>query len=149
MAEADQLTLNPSVAPAGVLTGHPQHEGPDRRCGGWSAWSSARVGPAAGDELGVPAQQRSGRHQPQLAQRGRQQPAQRAEYRAVEPRERWPVVRAAQHGDLMTQHQDLDVLCRVGAGEQRQPAQHASKHQVDESEGHSGRSCWLPMDGGP
>ena len=27
---------------------------------GWSAWSSVRVGPAAGDELGVPAQQRSG-----------------------------------------------------------------------------------------
>jgi hypothetical protein len=47
-------------------------------------------------------------------------------------------VRAAQDGDFMTQHQDLDVLCRIGAGEQRQPAQHASKHQVDESEGHSG-----------
>ena len=117
MAEADQLALDSSVAPAGILAGHPQHEGPDRRRGGWPAWSSAQVGPAAGDELGVPAQQRSGRHQPQLAQRGRQQPAQRAEYRAVEPRERWPVVRAAQHGDLMTQHQDLDVLCRVGAGE--------------------------------
>ena len=49
-----------SVAPAGILAGHPQHQGPDRRCGGWSAWSSARVGPAAGDELGVPAQQGSG-----------------------------------------------------------------------------------------
>ena len=35
MAEADQLVLNSSVAPAGILTGHPQHEGPDRRCGGW------------------------------------------------------------------------------------------------------------------
>ena len=38
--------------------------------------------------------------------------------------------------------QNLDVLCRVGAREERQPAQHASKHQVGESEGHSGRSCW-------
>jgi len=37
--------------------------------GWWSARSSARVGPAVGDELDVPAQQRSGRHQPQLAQR--------------------------------------------------------------------------------
>ena len=85
MAEADQLALDAPVAPAGILAGHPQYEGPDRRCGGWSAWSSVRVGPAAGDELGVPAQQRSGRHQPQLAQRGRQQPAQRAEHGAVEP----------------------------------------------------------------
>jgi hypothetical protein len=28
----------------------------------------------------------------------------------------------------MTQRQDLDILCRIGAGKQRQPAQHASKH---------------------
>ena len=60
MAEADQLTLNPSVAPAGILPGHPQHEGPDRRCGGGSAWRSVGIGPAASDELVVPAQQRSG-----------------------------------------------------------------------------------------
>jgi iron-sulfur cluster repair protein YtfE (RIC family) len=39
---------------------HPQYEGSHRRCGRWSAWSSVRVGPAADDELGVPAQQRSG-----------------------------------------------------------------------------------------
>ena len=38
MAESDQLALDASVAPAGILAGHPQHEGPDRRCGGWSAW---------------------------------------------------------------------------------------------------------------
>ena len=60
MAESDQLPLNPSVAPPGILAGHPQHEGPDRRCRGWSAWPSVRVSPAAGDELGVPAQHRSG-----------------------------------------------------------------------------------------
>jgi hypothetical protein len=60
MAESDQLALDPSVAPTGILAGHLQHEVPDRRCGGWSAWSSVRVGPAAGDELGVPAQQGSG-----------------------------------------------------------------------------------------
>jgi hypothetical protein len=60
MAESDQLTLDPSVAPAGILAGHLQHEVPDRRCGGWSAWSSVRVGPTAGDELVVPAQQGSG-----------------------------------------------------------------------------------------
>jgi hypothetical protein len=44
--------------------------------------------------------------------------------------------------DLVGQHQDLGVLGGVRAGEQRQPAQHANEHQVDESEGHSGRSCW-------
>ena len=64
MAESDQLAVDPSVAPAGILAGHLQHEVADRRCGGWSAWSSVRVGPAAGDELVVPAQQGSGWHQP-------------------------------------------------------------------------------------
>ena len=42
----------------------------------------------------------------------------------------------------MSQHEDLGVFGGIGAGEQRQPGQHASKHQVDESEGHSERSCW-------
>ena len=60
MAEADQLALDSSVAPGGILAGHLQHQGSDLRCGGWSAWSSVRVGPAVGDELGVPAQQGSG-----------------------------------------------------------------------------------------
>ena len=123
VAESDELALDPSIPPAGILAGHAQHQGADRRCGGWSAWPSARVGPAAGDELGVPAQQRPGRHQPQLAQRGRQQPAQRAEHGAVEPRHCRTRVASAQHGDLVTQHQDLDVLRGIGAGEQRQPAQ--------------------------
>jgi hypothetical protein len=50
---------------------------------------------------------------------------------------------AAQHRDLVPKRQDLGVLGGVGAGEQRQPAQYANEHQVDESEGHSGRSCWL------
>jgi hypothetical protein len=42
MAEADQLALHSSVAPAGILAGHPQHEGSDRWWCGWSAWSSVR-----------------------------------------------------------------------------------------------------------
>jgi hypothetical protein len=48
---------------------------------------------------------------------------------------------SAQHGDFVTQDQDLDVLGGVGAGEQRQPAQHAGEHQVRESKGHGERSC--------
>src|SRR5690349_15551047 len=42
----------------------------------------------------------------------------------------------------MAEHQDLDVLGCVGAGEQRQPAQHAGEHQVCESRSHSERACW-------
>ena len=77
MVESDQLALNSSVPPGGILAGHLQHQGSDRRWGGWSAWSSVWVGPASGDEVVVPAQQRAGRDQPHPAQRDRQQPAAR------------------------------------------------------------------------
>jgi hypothetical protein len=60
VAESDQLALDPPVAPSRILAGHPQDQGSDRRCDGWSARSSVRVGPASGDELSVPAQQCSG-----------------------------------------------------------------------------------------
>jgi hypothetical protein len=54
---------------------------------------------------------------------------------------------SAQHGDHMTPHQDLDVFGRAGAGEQREPAQHAGERQVGESEGHGGRSCCVGCGG--
>ena len=53
-----------SVAPGGILSRHAQHQGPDRLWSGWAARLSSCVRPAAGDEAGVPEQQRSGRHQP-------------------------------------------------------------------------------------
>ena len=143
MAESDQLTLNSSVAPAGILAGHPQHEGSDRRWGGWSAWRSVRVGPAAGDELGCQRNSvrgetsrtwRSGAGSSLLSALSTARSGQVSVGR---------VLRAAQYRDLVSQRQDLGVLGGVGAGEQRQPAQHANEHQVDESEGHSARSCWL------
>ena len=122
VAESDELALDASVAPGRVLAGHPQYQGPDRLRGGWAARLASRVGPAAGDEAGVPAQQGSRRHQPQPAQLRGQQPAQRAEERAVDPAQRRAWVVSAQHGNLVAEHQDLDVLGCVGPGEQRQPA---------------------------
>jgi hypothetical protein len=53
---------------------------------------------------------------------------------------------SAQHGDLVTEQQDLDVLGCLGASEQRQPAQHAGEHQVRESQGHGERSCWAAFE---
>jgi hypothetical protein len=68
--------------------------------------------------------------------RAGQQPAQRAEQRAAGPRQRRACVVSAQHGFIVTEHQDLDILGCVGSGEQRQPAQHAGEHQIDESKSH-------------
>jgi len=43
---------------------------------------------------------------------------------------------AAQDRDLMTQHQDLDVLRGVAAGEGRQPAERPDHEQIGEAEEH-------------
>ena len=80
MAEAEQLTLNPSISPSGILAGHPQHEIANALVDRWAAGCSPWIGPAAGDELVVPAQQGSRRDQPDSAQRGGQQSAQCAEH---------------------------------------------------------------------
>ena len=61
MAESDQLTLDPSVAPAGILAGHPQHQGPDRRwrwvvglvVGAGRSSGGRRVGRASAAGFGV------------------------------------------------------------------------------------------------
>jgi hypothetical protein len=60
VAESDKLPLDTSVAPGGVLPGHPQHQRPDRSRDGRTAGFMSRVGPAVGDQLGMPAQQRPG-----------------------------------------------------------------------------------------
>jgi hypothetical protein len=142
VAEADQLTVNASVAPAGILAGHPQHQCPDGLWGGWAARSLGWVGPAAGNEVGVPAQQSPRRDKPQPAQVRGQQLAQRAEKRSVDPGHRGARIASSKYGDLVAEHQDLDVLGCVGSGEQRQPTQHAGEHQVCESKSHGERSCW-------
>jgi hypothetical protein len=61
--------------------------------------------------------------------------AQRTEQGTVDPAQHRARVVSAQHGDFVTEDQDLDVLGCVGAGEQYQPAQHAGEQQVHESEG--------------
>jgi hypothetical protein len=77
VTETDQLAQDASVAPGRVLPGHPQYRRPHGCCDGRAAGLSARVGPAAGDQLGVPAQQGPGWDEPQAAQRGWVSPWQR------------------------------------------------------------------------
>ena len=88
----------------------------------------------------MPAQQGSRGDEPNPAQRGGEQSAQRAEDGAIEPGHYRAWVVSTQHGDLVAEHHDLDVLGCIGSSEQGQPAQHADEHQVDESQGHKERS---------
>ena len=109
MTELEQLALNLLVSPAVVLGGEPLDEcgdlGADRRPS-----HSVRVGPVAGDQAAMPAQESAGGYQPVRSQPWRQEPDQRGEERPVGPVQPGPRIGAAQHGDLMPQHQELGVL---------------------------------------
>ena len=69
-----------------------------------------RVGPLAGDQAAVPPQDGAGGDQPVRPQPCRQEPDQRGEDRAVGPVQPGPGIGAAQHGDLVPQHEQLGVL---------------------------------------
>jgi hypothetical protein len=94
-----------------------------------------RIGPAAPDQAGVPSQQGPrGDDQAQLAElAARQQAGQRGQDRPVSPGQPRRLDLPLEHGDLVTQDQDLSVLGMVGAGEQGQPAEHAQGREVGES----------------
>jgi hypothetical protein len=66
----------------------------------------------------MPAQDRVRGDQAMPTQRLRQPPHERGEHGPVRPIQAWPWVRAAQDGDLVAQHEELDVLGRGRAAQQ-------------------------------
>ena len=54
---------------------------------------------------------------------------------------------AAQHGDLVPQHQQFRVLGRGRTAEQHKPAADPDEDQVEQAKGH-GRPSWLTGDPG-
>ena len=94
------------------------------------------VGPAAGDQLAVPAQD-GGRsdEQPEASANG-QQSGERGDQGAIGPAHSWPWRAALEHGELMAQDKDLDLLGGVGSGAQHDPAQEVGEHLVDQPQRH-------------
>ena len=128
------------MAPPGVLAGQPEDQCPDVPAGGWPAGLGADGpgGPAAADDVAVPAQYRV---------RGDQQPqpvAARFRYHGEEGRDQGPVrpvqVRAArlppsQDGEPVAQDQDLCGLpCFLTPG-QLQPGGRPRDQEEDGPQG--------------
>jgi hypothetical protein len=101
--------MDPLISPACVLGGESLDQrrdfGADRRPA-----HPAGIGPLAGDQAAVPPQDGAGGNQPVYPQPCWQEPDQRSEDRAVGPVEPGPRIGAAQHGDLVPQHEHLSVL---------------------------------------
>jgi hypothetical protein len=117
VAECEQLALQPDVSPARVLPRHSHHQGDqdvvDRRTS-----RMARVGPSSADKAAMPAQDRVRSDHVAAPQRAGQPPHERGQYGPVRPVQSRLWVGAAQDGDLVTQHEKLDVLGGGGASEQ-------------------------------
>jgi hypothetical protein len=101
MAEFEQFTLDPQVSPA-------RKRGEDLA----DRWPSGPVGvgPSSADEAAMPAQDRVGGDQAMATQRSRQPPDEGGEHGPVRPIQAWSRAGAAQHRDLVPQHEELDVL---------------------------------------
>ena len=77
----------------------------DRRTTG-----AVRVGPLLAHKAAMPAQDRVRADQTVAAQCSRQAPDQCGEHGPVRPVQAWSGVGAAQDGDLVAQHEELNIL---------------------------------------
>lgn len=84
----------------------------------------------------MPAQQRLRRHESMAPALRGQQPGQRREHGAVRPAGAGPGDLSAQDRDLVSQNEDLGVLGRLLAGQQREPADELAEDEVEQSERH-------------
>ncbi len=119
MAEFEQLALDSLVSPAGVLPGHALDQHGQGVLDGWTA-GAVGIGPFLGDEATMPAQDCARRDQAMPPQHWWQPPDERGEDRSIRPVQAGLRVGSAQHGDFVTQHQELDVLGRRRAAQQQQ-----------------------------
>jgi hypothetical protein len=132
VAKAEQFALDPLIAPAGVIAGHPFDERGDLCVDRWPPMLM-RVGPVPADQAPVPAQQRSWCDQPVGPQRLGEELGQRGDHGPVGPVWARLWAGAAQHGYLLAEHQDLGVLgCRRPC-EQCDPFGDADKDEVHQA----------------
>jgi hypothetical protein len=85
----------------------------------------------------MPGQQRARRDNAMLAQVPREHLGQGGQHRPVRPGRPWSADLPTQHGDLVTQHQQLRRLGGIASGEERQPAEHPNHDRVQQTHSHA------------
>src|SRR6266571_8924104 len=133
--------MDPAISPAGVLTSQPSDQCPDVAPGRWPAGPAARGpgGPAAADDVAVPAHDRvRGNQQPQApAPRFRYYAEQGSEQGPVRPVQlRPPRLPTLQHADLVAQDQDLLGLPHLLTPRQPQPRSNPRNDEEYEPQAH-------------
>ena len=86
----------------------------------------------------MPAQDRVRGDQAMATQRSGQPPDEGGEHGPVRPVQAWSWVGAAQDGDLVAQHEELDVLGGGRAAHQQDQPEHLPEDQVQQPQRHVG-----------
>jgi len=131
-AEAEELAVDALVAPPGILVGEADDQLLDVAVQEWPAGLAVRVGPGTGDQSSVPAQQGLGRDEEARPAGSRKHAADRGQQGPVGALEPGSWGLAAEHGELVAQDEDLQVLGGVAAGEQGEQLDGAAQREVGE-----------------
>ena len=90
-----------------------------------------RVGPVVGDEASMPTQDRVGSHEEDGPAVTAEHTRERGEDRSVGGFEARPCNLAVQHGELVAQHEDLDILGTISAATQHQQVDHEPDETIE------------------
>ena len=137
MAEFEQLALDPLVPPVRILRRHPHDQRGEPVVDRWPS-GPIRIGPLLAHETAMPAQDRARSEQAMVTQRLGQPAHERGEHGPVRPVHPWPWVAAAQDGDLVPQHEELDILAGGRAAHQQDQPEHLPEDQVQQPQRHVG-----------
>jgi hypothetical protein len=125
--QAEELPLDPLVAPPGVLPGQTEHEVANIRIDGRPAGRAMRPGPLPPREVSVPPEQGLRPHQEDSPPFTREQPAHsRQEGSVARPVDGAPYP-SPQDREFVPEDQDLQVLGRTRNGYEAPPARAAAR----------------------
>jgi hypothetical protein len=126
-----ELTDDPPVPPELILPRETKDQSSHRRLERRPSRPHVRIGPATGNQLAMPTQQRVRPHQEARPSRARQRAAQRRQERPISPRQPWPSRLPPQNSQLVAQHKNLQFLRAA-----RPPQQPYQREQVPHDEIH-------------
>jgi hypothetical protein len=136
VAESGEFAVDAAIPPCRILGGQATDQAAESGGDGGSTGSCRLGGPAAGDQLVVPAQDGGGRDEQPEASADWEQSGEGGDQGAIGPADPRARRTSLEHGELMTQDQDLDLLGGVGTGAQGHPAQQLGEDPIDQHQRH-------------
>ena len=134
--QAEEFSLDPLVAPPGVLPGQTEHEVANIRIDGRPAGRAMRPGPLPPHEVPVPPEQGLRPHQEGSPLLTREQPAHsRQEDSVARPVDGAPYL-SPQDREFVAENQDLQVLVGLGTATKRHQPEQPHEHHIEEGQEH-------------